>query len=154
MTRRVPPLLNLAVLCSYVEFDGNRRPFSLVEPLHTVALVPNQNGKLPAPEMVLYVQLDDDQAAGTFWFAVEVRTASGIVIPNGRSAPVEMAFAGPPDPLRLVEDVFPIRGLVFPEPGRYHFHVMCNHMSLHTREQTPPAPRLRVLPAEPSGVRR
>lgn len=154
MPRRVPPLLNLAVLCSYVEFDGDRRPFSLVEPLHTVALVPDGAGKLPAPGMALYAQLDDDRAAGTFWFSVEVRTESGIVIPNGRSAPVEVAFAGPPDPLQLFEDVFPIHGLVFPEPGRYHFHVMCNHISLHAREQTQPAPRLRVLPAEPTGVRR
>ncbi len=33
MAHRIPPSLNLAVLCSYVEYDGNNRPFSLVEPL-------------------------------------------------------------------------------------------------------------------------
>jgi hypothetical protein len=148
MATRVPPALNLAVLCSYVEFDGNQRPFSLVEPTHTLAITPTPDGRLPVRELALYVQLDDENAVGTFWFSVEVRTASGYVIPGGRSRPVEITFAGHPDPLQLREEVFPIRNLVFPEPGRYHVHVMCNHLSLHSREQTQPPIRVRVLPAE------
>jgi hypothetical protein len=151
MAARVPPALNLAVLCSYVEFDGTGRPFSLVEPLHTVALVPDVQGRLTGLDAMLYVQLDDEHAFGTFWLTAEVRTTSGIVIPGGRSRPVEMTFEGHPDPLRLYEDVLSVRGLVFPEPGWYHVHVMCNHMSLHSRGQTQPPSRLRVLPAERSG---
>ncbi|MBY0456828.1 MAG: hypothetical protein K2V38_05790 [Gemmataceae bacterium] len=148
MPTRLPPALNLAVLCSYVEFDAEQKPFSLVEPTHTIAAIPAADGKLPAPEMAVYVQLDDENAAGTFWFSIEVRTASGIVLPGGRSRPFEVAFDGPADPLQLREEVFPVRDLVFPEPGRYHIHVMCNHMSLHSREHTQPPLRVRVFPAE------
>lgn len=152
MAARLPPALNLAVLCSYVEFDGNQRPFSLVEPTHTISVVPDAYGKLPASDFVVYVQLDDENALGTFWFSVEVRTASGIVLHGGRSRPVEITFNGQPDPLHLYEDVFPVRSVVFPEPGRYHVHVMCNHLSLHSREHTQPPLRVRVIPAEqPSG---
>jgi hypothetical protein len=151
MSTRVPPALNLAVLCSYVDFDADHRPFSLNEPTHTLSVVPNADGKLPAPELAVYVQLDDENAVGTFWFSIEVRTVSGIVLPGGRSRPVEITFAGQPDPLQMHEDVFPVRGLVFPEPGRYHVLVMCNHMSLHSREQTQPPLRVRVLPAEQTG---
>jgi hypothetical protein len=98
--------------------------------------------------MAVYVQLDDENAFGTFWFSVEVRTESGIVIPGGRSRPVEVTFRGSPDRLQLHEDVFPVRDLEFPAPGRYHIHVMCNHMSLHSREHTQPPLRIRVVPAE------
>jgi hypothetical protein len=94
MTTRIPPALNLAVLCSYVEFDGNNRPFSLVEPTHTLAVSPDSTGRLPAPELAIYVQLDDENAIGTFWFSIEVRTASGIVLQGGRSRPVELTFDG------------------------------------------------------------
>lgn len=45
MATRVPPALNLAVLCSYVDFDGNQRPFSLVEPTHTLSITPAAGGK-------------------------------------------------------------------------------------------------------------
>lgn len=151
MAVRVPPALNLAVLCSEVVFDGNGRPFALNEPTHTLSVTPAADGRLPAPGLVVYVQLDDDNAVGTFWFSVEVRTTTGIVLPGGRSRPVEVTFRGQPDPLQLHEDVFPIRDLVFPEPGRYHVHVMCNHLSLHTREHTQPPLRVRVLPAEQPG---
>lgn len=147
MAVRLPPALNLAVLCSHVEFDGNRRPFSLIEPQYALGIVPDERGMLPVPEVALYVQLDDDQALGTFWFLVEVRTASGFVIPNGRTARAEITFTGNPDPLLAYEHVFDLRGLVFPEPGRYHFHVMCNHMSLNEHASIPPS-RLRVMPAE------
>lgn len=148
MATRVPPVLNLAVLCSYVEFDAEQEPFSLVEPTHTLRIEPTADGKLPGPEMALYVQFDDEHALGTFWFSIEVRTGSGIVLPGGRSRPVEITFDGQPDPLQLREEVFPVRGVVSPEPGRYHVHVMCNHLSLHSREQTQPPLRVRVLPAE------
>jgi hypothetical protein len=149
MAARVPPALNLAVLCSYVEFDGTGRPFSLVEPLHTVALPPDPHGRLTDLDAMLYVQLDDENAFGTFWFTAEVRTASGIVIPGGRTRPAEVTFSGNPDPLRPYEHVFHLRWVVFPGPGWYHLHVMCNHLSLHGQESAPPPVRLRVIPAEP-----
>jgi hypothetical protein len=152
MATRTPPALNLAVLCSYVEFDANQRPFSLVEPTHSLSLVPELDGRLPAPELAVYVQLDDERASGTFWFSIEVRTGSGFILIGGRSRPVEIAFTGQPDPLQLHEDVFPVRGLVFPGPGRYYFHVMCNHLSLHSREHTQPPLPVRVLPAERPGT--
>lgn len=148
MTHRVPPALNLAVLCSYVEFDGNNRPFSLVEPVFAVAAVPDEGGKLHSPELALYVQLDDESALGTFWLTVQVRTASGIIIPDGRLPPSEFTFSGNPDALRPFEHVFDVHRLVFPEPGRYYLHVMCNHMSLHSRELAPPPTQLRVIPSE------
>ena len=148
MAANVPPALNLAVLCSYVEFDAEQKPFSLVEPTHTISVAPDANGKLPASDFVVYVQLDDENALGTFWFSVEVRTVSDIVLPGGRSRPVEVTFDGQPDPLQLREEVFPVRAVVFPEPGRYHVHVMCNHLSLHSRANTQPPLRVRVMPAE------
>jgi hypothetical protein len=154
---RAPPRLHLAVLCSYVELDGNDQPFSLVEPMYGVAILPAANGRLPAPAMDLYVQLDDEHAAGTYWFSVQVRRAdpqlpAGRIIDNGQTRPEEVTFAGGPDPLRPFEHVFTLRNLVFPEPGWYHFHVMCNHLSLHDRERSQPPLRLRVMAAErPTG---
>jgi hypothetical protein len=148
MATRIPPALNLAVLCSYVEFDADNRPFSLAEPLYALALVPDDRGRLTSDHFSLYVQLDDEHALGAFWVAVEARTASGFVLPNGRTAPVEANFTANPDPMRPFEHVFDFRGLVFPEPGRYYFHVMCNHISLHDRTPLIAPLCLRVLPRE------
>src|SRR3569832_145329 len=99
MATRVPPALNLAVLCSYVEFDGNQQPYSLAEPLYALAVAPDERGRLSSEHFSLYVQLDDEQALGTFWITVEVRTANGFVLPNGRTLPFEVAFTGTPDPV-------------------------------------------------------
>jgi hypothetical protein len=153
MATRLPPALNLAVLCSYVEFDGEGRPFSLVEPLYALALAPDERGRLPSPHFCLYAQLDDEHASGTFWIRTEARTASGFVLPNGRTGPTEAVFAGHPDPLIPFEVVFDFRDLVFPEPGRYYFHVVCNHMSLHDRAPLIPPLCLRVLPREATSAR-
>lgn len=150
MATRVPPALNLAVLCSYVDLDADNRPFSLHEPLYALGIAPDAHGQLPAPEFLLVVQLDDENAVGNFWVRAEVRTASGFVLPNGRMTPFSLAFDGYPDPMRGRELVFTFRGLVFPEPGRYYFHVLCNHMSLHGRDPISSPPCLRVLPAEVS----
>lgn len=148
MAVRPLPALNAAVLCSYVEFDADQRPFSLAEPLFALAAEWDERGRLLSPHFSLYVQLDDEHALGTYWITAEARTASGFVLPNGRLLPQEVTFAGNPEPLRAVELVFDFRGLVFPEPGRYHFHVMCNHLSLHTRDPFIPPLCLRVLPGE------
>ncbi|MDY3553815.1 hypothetical protein R5W24_002929 [Gemmata sp. JC717] len=149
MAARLPPALNLAVLCSDVEFDGNQRPFSLNEPQYAIGVLPDEHGRLSAPELTLYVQLDDEHALGTFWFLIEARTASGFVIPGGRTARTEITFTGNPDPMVPFEHAFDLRDLVFPEPGWYHFHVVCNHTSLNERSAFP-ASRLRVVPAERS----
>lgn len=148
MARRVPPALNLAVLCSYVDLDAEQRPFRLVEPLYALALPPDARGRLVASDFVLAVQLDDEHAVGTFWFRAEARTASGHVLPGRYEPPVELTFAGAPDPLKPTEAVFRFAGLVFPGPGRYYFHVLCNHLSLHTREPLIAPPCLRVMPSE------
>lgn len=148
MAIRVPPVLNLAVLCSYVEFDAQHEPFSLAEPLYALAVSPDERGRLPSKHFSLYVQLDDEHAIGTFWIRAEARTASGITLPNGRTPPVEVTFTGDPDPMRPFERVFDFHGLVFPEPGRYYFHVVCNHISLHDREPIIAPLCLRVLPRE------
>lgn len=148
MARRVPPALNLAVLCSYVDLDADGRPFRLVEPLYALALPPDARGRLVSSDFVLAVQLDDEHAVGTFWLRGEARTAAGIVLPGGRTQTVEITFPGAPDPMRPVEPVFRFDRLVFPAPGRYYFHVVCNHASLHTREPFLTPPCLRVLPRE------
>jgi hypothetical protein len=148
MPARVPPALNLAILCSYVDLDADNRPFRLNEPLYAMGLAPDARGKLPAPEFVLVIQLDDEHALGTFWIRAEARTASGFIIPGGQTQPVEVTFDGNPDPMLPREFVFAYRGLVFPEPGRYYFHVMCNHISLHARDPISSPPCLRVMPGE------
>lgn len=148
MAVRVPPALNLAVLCSYVDLDADGRPFSIHEPLYALGIAPDERGKLPAPDFVVVIQLDDEHAVGTFWLTVEARTGTGIVLPGGRLPPVEVTFVGNPDPLVPFEHVFDVRGLVFPEPGRYYFHVMCNHIPLHVRDPISAPPCLRVLPGE------
>jgi hypothetical protein len=151
---RTPPRLHLGVLCSYVELDAKQQPFSLVEPLFGIAIQPDVNGALPAPDIELYVQLEDEHAAGTYWFAVEVRNPrddrvpGGCIISNGRTKPVEVTFAGNFDALAPFEHVFVLRGLVFPDAGWYHFHVMCNHFSMHEKERTQPPLQLLVVPAE------
>lgn len=131
MTRNLPAL-NAALLCSYVDFDADQRPFRLVEPIYALAATPDGAGRLMAPDFMLFVQLDDEHALGTFWLTAEVRTSSGFVLPGGRLRPQEVAFAGSPDPLVASEHVLDVCGLVFPQPGRYYLHVMCNHTSLHT----------------------
>lgn len=148
MAVRVPPALNLAVLCSEVIVDGNGRAFSLNEPVYALGITPDLHGKLPAPGTELYVQFDDEHAVGTFWFMAEIRTESGIVIPGGRTARAEITFIGNPDAIVPIEHVFQLRDLVFPAPGRYHVHVMCNHLSLHDRPASPPPTVVRVVPAE------
>lgn len=148
MATRVPPALNLAVLCSYVDFDADQRPFRLNEPLYALTVAPDERGRLPSRHFSLYVQLDDEHALGTFWITVEARTASGFVLPNGRTPPAEVTFTGNPDPVIPVELVLDFRGLVFPEPGRYYFYVICNHMSLHGRDPISSPLCLRVLPSE------
>jgi hypothetical protein len=153
MATRTPPALNLAVLCSYVDLDADGRPFSLHEPLYALGITPTVRGKLPAPEFVFVVQFDDEHALGTFWMSAQARTASGIVLPNGRTPPIEMTFDGNPDPKVPRELVFAFRGLVFPEPGRYYFHMLCNHISLHDRDPIISPPCLRVLPGEATSGR-
>ena len=148
MAARIPPALNLAVLCSYVDFDADQRPFSLAEPLYALALVPDGRGRLVSDHFSLYVQLDDEHALGMFWVTAEARTASGFVLPHGRTPPFEVTFDGNPDPVAPIEVVFDFRDLVFPEPGRYYFHVVCNHMALHGREPIIAPSCLRVLPRE------
>lgn len=150
MATRVPPALNLAVLCSEVIIDANQRAFSLNEPLYALGVTPDPRGKLPSTEFLLYVQLDDEHALGTYWITAEARTTSDTVLPGGRLAPQEVTFDGNPDPMLPRELVFTFRGLVFPTPGRYYFHVMCNHMSLHGRDPINSPPCLRVLPGEQS----
>lgn len=150
MAARILPALNLAVLCSEVIADADNRAFSLNEPLYAIGLVPDQHGKLPSKEFFLYVQLDDENALGTYWITAEARTMHDTVLPGGRLAPQEITFDGNPDPLLPRELVFRFRGLVFPGPGRYHFHVMCNHVSLHARDPITSPPCLRVLPGEQS----
>ena len=148
MATRVPPALNLAVLCSYVDFDADQRPFSLAEPLYALAVLPDERGRLPSEHFSLYIQLDDERAIGTFWIRAEARTPSGFILPNGRTPPVQATFNGNPDPVVPFELVFDFRGLVFPEPGRYYFHVVCNHMSLHDSAPIIAPLCLRVLPRE------
>lgn len=155
-SNRVPPRLHLAVLCSYVTFDADDQPFSVVEPMYGIGIAPDPDGRLRAPDLAVYLQLNDEEAAGVYWLSVEVRkpgdahVPTGRVIPNGRTPPQELFFPGDHDPLKAFEYVVHLRGLVFPEPGWYDFHVMCNHLSLHTVESTQPPLRLRVVPAERS----
>lgn len=149
---RTVPRLNLAVVCSDIEVDGADRPFKLVEPLFTLAVAPDDRGRLPAPRIDLFVQLDGENAAGTFWFAVEVRDARGRPLPDHYRTPaVELSFDPAADPFDPVERAFPLRGLVFPAPGVYDLYVMCNHLSLHALDRAPPPCRLRVVPSE-SGI--
>ncbi len=114
MATRVPPALNLAVLCSEVILDADQRPFSLNEPLYALAVAPDASGRLTSEHFSLYVQLDDEHALGTFWICAEARTATGFVLPKGRTTPSEVTFTGNPDPVVPVELVFHFRGLVFP----------------------------------------
>lgn len=150
MSDRKSPELDLLVLCSYVEYDGNGQPFRLVEPLHTVVVTPDEHGQLSAPEFALYVQMSDEDADGTFDFTVEVRT-DDTVIPHHSVEATRMTFFSRIHPPRPFEHVFVIRDLVFHAPGDYHFHVMCGHASMSDRPGAPRAARLRVIRAEDGG---
>lgn len=139
------------MLCSYVEYDADERPFSLNEPFHTVHIEPDANGQLAASELMLYVQMTDEDASGTFDFAIEVRTDTNVVIRNGRTNAERITFYSRYHPARAFEHVFLLRGLVFPAPGVYHFHVMCGHASLSDRPNAVRPARLRVVRHEPNG---
>lgn len=141
----VMPRLRLAVLCQHVEFDADKLPFSLQEPLHTVQLPAGAQFPFQPAPMYLYAQLED--AIGTFWFRVLTRDESGI---EGNKTPqVEHTFDRASNPVIPVELTFELNGFRFPKPGIYWFHLMCNHASLSDpRESEPcpfPAPRLHVL---------
>jgi len=135
------------VPCSYVELDGDGKPFSLVEPLFTLSVSPRPDGMLPAPDVSVYTQLDG------FWFAVEIRDARGRPLPvRHRQAPHERTFDPVrDDPLIPTELVFALDGLVFPGPGTYDLYVMCNHLSLHALDGAPPPCRVRLVPSEREG---
>lgn len=148
MTERSPPSLDLIVLCSHIEFDGNKQPFALQEPLHTVLLEPDENGQLSAPELMLYVQMTDEDAQGTYRFRVEVRSESNIVLRELRDVGIDVTFTSRVYPMRPFEHVFVIRGVVFPAPGVYHFHVMCGLASMSDRPNATRPAKLRVVQAE------
>lgn len=153
---RRPPVLELAVLAADVEYDDAGQVENLVRPLHTVGLHANEEGGLPAPEFVLYVQMTDEEAHGPYPFRIEVRReeTNTIIVPV--LAEQAVTFASRYHPLSPFEHVFRLRGLVFPAPGWYAFHVMCRHVSMSDmppqRPNAPPAraPRLRVVVEEPS----
>jgi hypothetical protein len=148
MNGRTPPTLDLIVLCSHVDFTADGRPFSLHEPLNTVIVTPDDQGRLLAPEFMAYVQMTDEAANGTYEFAVEVR-CEGIRIPHLRVDPMQVTFGSryyPPYPL---EHVFVIRDLVFPAPAVYDFHIVCGHASMSDRPAAARPARLRVIRAEP-----
>lgn len=151
MTDRKPPVLDLAVLCSYVTLDGESQPFGLNEPLHTVLAPADGEGQLPAPEFALYVQMTDEDAQSTYDFSVEVRTDTNIVLRHVRVDPLRVTFVNRYYPVRPFEHVFHIRDLVFDAPGLYHFHVMCGHASMSERPGSARPAKLRVVKAEPGG---
>jgi hypothetical protein len=151
MSDRKSPILDLAVLCSYVELDGQNQPFSLNEPLHTVLVSPDASGNLAAPEFALYVQMTDEDAHGTYDFTVEVRTDTNVVIRHQSVEPVRVTFVKRYHPVRPFEHVFRLRGLVFPAPGVYNFHVMCGLASLSDRPNATRPAKLRVVRAEAAG---
>jgi hypothetical protein len=150
MSERRPPILDSLVLCSYVEYDGNQRPFRLVEPLHTVVVTPIDD-KLLAPEFVLFAQFNDEEANGTYDLSVEVRSETNIVIQPAEAVERVTFFSRyhPPEPM---ERAYMIRDLVFPGPGVYHFHVMCGLASLSDRENAVKPAKLRVIRAEGGGT--
>lgn len=151
MSANKPPTLDLLILCSHVVYDGNREPFSLNEPLHTVLAPADGSGKLPAPEFALYVQMTDEDAHGTFDFTVEVRTDTNVVIRHLKVEPLRVTFGSRYYPVRPFEHVFVIRDLVFDAAGVYHFHVMCGHASLSDRPDATRPAKLRVVRAEAAG---
>lgn len=153
MAERQPPVLDSILLCSYVEYDAQRQPFRLVEPLHTVVVTPDESGQLLAPEFALYVQMTDEDASGTYDFTVQVRTETNVIVRHATVEPMRVTFFSryhPPSPL---EHVFIIRDLVFPAPGVYHFHVMCGLASMSDRPNATRPAWLRVIRAEAAGGR-
>jgi hypothetical protein len=151
MADRKSPTLDLAVLCDSIDYDSEHRPFSLNAPLHTVLIEPDEQGKLSAPELMLYVQMTDDEAQGTFRFRVQVRSGTNIVLNDFPASGLEVSFQSHLYPVAPFEHVFVLRGLVFPMPGVYHFHVMSGHASLSDRENSARPAKLRVIAAERPG---
>ncbi len=151
MSDRKSPILDLAVLCSYVGFDGQNQPSSLNEPLHTVLAPADGSGKLLAPEFALYVQMTDEDAHGTYDFTVEVRTDSNVILRHLTVEAVRVTFVKRYYPVRPFEHVFVLRDLVFDAPGVYHFHVMCGLASMSDRPNATRPAKLRVVRAEVVG---
>lgn len=141
MADPILPILRHAVLCSHVEHDRDGRVYCLIEPMHTLAPAPGSRFPLTAPEMFVYVQLED--AVGRYRVSVEVRTEGGIVL--RQSDLHEIAFDGTTDRILPHELALRLIGLAFPGPGRDDFVVKCNHASLHDRPGAAPTPFLRVL---------
>ncbi len=149
MADRKPPVLDAAILCAEVVRDANDAVFALNELQHTVVVDPNEEGKLEAPELVLFVQMNDRDAQGTYEFGVEVRSDTGVIIPSETVSGVHVTFVSHYYPLYPFEHEFVFRRLVFPGPGVYHFHVMCGSASMSAREACAKAPKLYVVRAEP-----
>lgn len=155
MADRHPPVLDVAVLCSKVVRDGNGNGnvFALNEPQHTVVVHPDARRKLSAPELMLFLQMTDWDACGTFEFRVEVHSDEGVILRGPPEDCVRVTFVPRTFPFYPFEHVFVLRGLVFPHPGCYDFHVMCglapddDFKSMCAR-----APRLHVIRGEPGGV--
>ncbi len=149
MLDRKPRILDAAILCAEVVRDASGAVFALNEPLNTVVLVASPDGRLTLDELVLFVQMTDWEAQGTYTFSAEVRSATGVVIAQPGDSAVQVTFASRYYPLAPFEYTFLIRDLIFPGPGVYHFHVMCGLASMSAREACAKAPKLYVVRAEP-----
>ena len=149
MADRKPPVLDAAILCAEVVRDANGATFALNEPLNTVVLAASADGRLALDELVLFVQMTDWEAQGTYTFSAEVRSDTGVVLAQPGDSAVQVTFASRYYPLAPFEHAFFIRYLIFPGPGVYHFHVMCGLASMSAREACAMAPKLFVVRAEP-----
>lgn len=143
MADRVLPYLRLAVLCQRVESDALEFAVALIEPLHTIGLLPEQFGQ-PLTEMFLYSQFED--AVGSFELSVRIEDENRDLVPQSSLESIEHTFDGTRLD-RIIPFKLPIRlpGLVFPSPGLYYFVVRADTQSLHQRDSAARVPMLRVL---------
>jgi hypothetical protein len=115
------PRLRLAVLCAYTEPDADKVPCRLNFPTHTIRASANER------ECALYIQLEN--ASGEYELTVEIRNERGEVV-NPNEPRVRRTFAGLEH--LVVPCEFEFRtAAVFPKPGQYFFHVLCDGRSLN-----------------------
>jgi len=121
------PRLRFAALCGRIQPDIDGLPFALERPVHTLRFPLGQSRDYRPRELSLYVQLEN--ATGSYHFWPGLRNEHGETInPNAKLEWV--TFPQVESSVVPIEREFKL-DVVFPAPGVYFIHLMCEARSLH-----------------------
>ena len=123
---RVAPIVPLIFPCEFATLDLADEKWQLKQPLHFVRLPDDKSFPFRVDEFWLYAQLM--YGLGEFNLSVQlIEQESGIIV--GRSEVIQRLFDAR-NRWKAIEEVFRLRGMVFPRSGIYELRLIGNHQVL------------------------